>query len=132
MTAAKMAVVGLVRAHDVERLERGVLTADQRWMMAKHFATSLAIENVVRAAARHEQLFADAHEMSMSFCGLESRSTMLPAPFAACAAVRVTAYIGLRERRRVVRAVARHGYLMCPLGPILPDGGQLCPGAPRR
>ena len=51
-------------------------------MMAKYFATSLAIENVVRLP-RVMSSCLPMRTMSMSFVGLESRSTMLPASFAA-------------------------------------------------
>ena len=47
---------------------------------------------------------------SMSFVGFESRSTMLPASLAACVPVFIaTRDVGLRERGRVVGAVAGHG-----------------------
>ena len=52
-------------------------------MMAKYFATSLAMENVVRLP-RVMSSCLPMRTMSSSFVGLESRSTMLPASFAAC------------------------------------------------
>ena len=51
--------------------------------MAKYFATSLAMENVVRLP-RVMSSCLPMRTMSSSFVGLESRSTMLPASFAAC------------------------------------------------
>ena len=51
-------------------------------MMAKYFATSLAIENVV-SAPRVISSCLPISTISMSLVGFESRSTMLPASFAA-------------------------------------------------
>ncbi len=51
-------------------------------MMAKYFATSLAIENVV-SDPRVIRSCLPISTMSMSFVGSESRSTMFPASFAA-------------------------------------------------
>ncbi|CPU64483.1 Uncharacterised protein [Mycobacteroides abscessus] len=51
-------------------------------MIAKYFATSLAIENVV-SAPRVMRSCLPMRTTSMSFVGSESRSTMLPASFAA-------------------------------------------------
>ena len=77
-------------------------------MMAKYFATSLAIENVV-SAPRVISSCLPISTISMSFVGFESRSTMLPASLAACVpGVHGDADVGLGERRRVVRAVAGH------------------------
>ncbi len=50
--------------------------------MAKYFATSFAIENVV-SAPRVMSSCLPTSTISMSFVGFESRSTMLPASFAA-------------------------------------------------
>src|SRR5512140_12216 len=52
-------------------------------MIAKYFATSLAIENVV-SAPRVTSICLPTSTISSSFVGFESRSTMLPASFAAC------------------------------------------------
>src|ERR671922_123330 len=51
-------------------------------MIAKYFATSLAIENVV-SAPRVINSCLPISTISMSLVGLESRSTMLPASLAA-------------------------------------------------
>ena len=51
-------------------------------MIAKYFATSLAIENVV-SAPRVISNCLPISTMSISLVGMESRSTMLPASFAA-------------------------------------------------
>ena len=51
-------------------------------MIAKYFATSLAIENVVSAPRVISSCLPMA-TISISFVGLLSRSTMLPASFAA-------------------------------------------------
>ena len=55
-------------------------------MMAKYFATSLAIENVV-SAPRVISSCLPISTTSISLVGLESRSTMLPASRAACVPV---------------------------------------------
>ena len=55
-------------------------------MMAKYFATSLAIENVV-SEPRVISSCLPISTMSMSFVGSESRSTMFPASLAACVPV---------------------------------------------
>ncbi len=52
-------------------------------MMAKYLAMSLAIENVV-SEPRVMSSCLPISTTSMSLVGLESRSTMLPASFAAC------------------------------------------------
>ena len=77
-------------------------------MIAKYFATSLAIENVV-SAPRVISSCLPISTISISFVGFESRSTMLPASFAAVVpGVHRDADVGLGERGRVVRAVAGH------------------------
>ena len=55
-------------------------------MMAKYFATSLAMENVV-SEPRVISSCLPISTISMSLVGLESRSTMLPASRAACVPV---------------------------------------------
>ena len=55
-------------------------------MIAKYFATSLAIENVV-SAPRVISSCLPISTISISLVGFESRSTMLPASFAACVPV---------------------------------------------
>src|SRR3979409_2328345 len=83
-------------------------------MMAKYFATSLAIENVV-SAPRVISSCLPISTTSISLVGLESRSTMLPASRAACVPVFMAtptpalARPGARlGRRRIVGAVAAH------------------------
>ena len=77
-------------------------------MIAKYLATSLAIENVV-SAPRVMSSCLPISTISMSLVGSQSRSTMLPASLAALVpGVHRHADIGLRERRRVVGAVAGH------------------------
>ena len=55
-------------------------------MMAKYLATSLAMENVV-SEPRVMRSCLPISTISMSFVGLESRSTMFPASLAACVPV---------------------------------------------
>ena len=52
-------------------------------MIAKYFETSFAIENVV-SAPRVISICLPTVTTSSNFVGFESRSTMLPASFAAC------------------------------------------------
>src|SRR3982074_1407828 len=102
-------------------------------MIAKYFATSLAIENVV-SAPRVIRSCLPISTISMSLVGLESRSTMLPASRAATAPVfiatppsprpRARAAIGLRQRRRVGGAVAAHGDELA-LALLFGDEGEL-------
>ena len=96
-------------------------------MIAKYFATSLAIENVV-SAPRVTSSCLPISTTSISLVGSESRSTMLPASFAAWVPVFIaTPDVGLGERRGVVRAVAGHGDE--PAARLLPaDEGQLVLG----
>ena len=60
----------------------GYIAANIAGMMAKYFATSLAIENVVNEPRVISNCFPMA-TISISLVGLLSRSTMLPASFAA-------------------------------------------------
>src|SRR5439155_19083165 len=55
-------------------------------MMAKYLATSLAMENVV-STPRVMSICLPISTTSKSLVGLESKSTMLPASFAACVPV---------------------------------------------
>ena len=78
-------------------------------MIAKYLATSLAMEKVVRQP-RVIRSCLPTSTTSSSFVGLLSRSTMLPASFAAWVpGVHGDRDVGLRERGRVVGAVAGHG-----------------------
>ena len=61
----------------------GKTPANMAGMIAKYFATSLAIEKVV-SAPRVISNCLPISTISISLVGLESRSTMLPASFAAC------------------------------------------------
>ena len=62
------------------------MNANTAGRIAKYFATSLAIENVV-SAPRVISSCLPTSTISISFVGLESRSTMLPASRAACVPV---------------------------------------------
>ena len=55
-------------------------------MIAKYFATSFAMQKVV-SAPRVISICLPVSTTSISLVGLESRSTMLPASFAACVPV---------------------------------------------
>ncbi len=79
-------------------------------MIAKYFATSLAMLNVV-SAPRVISSCLPISTISISLVGLESRSTMLPASLAACVPVfMATATSACASAGRVVRAVAGHGH----------------------
>ena len=101
--------LGRGEAHDVEAVELGI---DARrtapGTIAKYFATSLAIENVVI----EPRVMSSCLPMAMtssSLVGSESRSTMLAASLRGRrAAVHGQADVGLGEGRGVVRAVAGH------------------------
>ena len=81
MTAERIADSGL-ESRMMFRVSRPVKTpANMAGMIAKYFATSLAIENVVRAPRVISNCL-PISTISMSFVGLESRSTMLPASLA--------------------------------------------------
>ena len=76
-------------------------------MMAKYFATSLAIEKVV-SAPRVINSCLPISTISINLVGLESRSTMLPASFAAWVPVFMATPRRLAPGRRIVGAVAGH------------------------
>ena len=82
MTADSIADSGLCRCMMLSLLRPGKMTTNIAGMIAKYFATSLAIENVVSAPRVMSSCLPMA-TTSMSFVGSESRSTMLPASFAA-------------------------------------------------
>jgi hypothetical protein len=66
----------------VELSSLGYTAANMAGMIAKYFATSSAMENVVNAA-RVISSCLPISTISISFVGSESRSTVLPASFAA-------------------------------------------------
>ena len=86
----------------------GNTPANMAGMMAKYLATSLAIENVVSDAAGDEQLLADLDDLDeLRRVGVEVDH--VPGLLGRLrAGVHGHADVGLRERRRVVGAVAGH------------------------
>src|SRR6266508_3876105 len=82
MTAERIAERGESRRITLSRSSAGKTAENIAGMIAKYFATSLAIENVV-SAPRVMSSCLPISTISMSFVGLESRSTMLPASRAA-------------------------------------------------
>ena len=86
ITADRMADSGVFRCMTLSAFRTGKVPANMAGMMAKYFATSLAIENVVSAPRVISSCFPIC-TISMSLVGLESRSTMLPASLAACVPV---------------------------------------------
>ena len=86
----------------------GKAPANIAGMIAKYFATSFAIENVV-SEPRVISSCLPISTISISLVGFESRSTMFPASRAACVpGVHRHADVGGGERGRVVGAVAGH------------------------
>ncbi len=86
ITADRIADCGVFSPMTFSAISTGNATANIAGMIAKYFATSFAIENVV-SAPRVISSCLPISTMSSSLVGLESRSTMLPASFAACVPV---------------------------------------------
>src|SRR5579883_3301779 len=82
MTAERMALAGVARCMTLSALSAGYVAANAAGMIAKYFATSLAMLKVV-SAPRVMSSCLPISTISMSLVGFESRSTMLPASFAA-------------------------------------------------
>ena len=86
ITAERIADSGVLSRMTLSVISTGNATANIAGMIAKYFATSFAIENVV-SAPRVISSCLPISTISISLVGLESRSTMLPASFAACVPV---------------------------------------------
>src|SRR3984885_9576340 len=86
ITADRIAELGVARCMILSAPNSGYVIAKAAGMMAKYLATSLAIENVVKAP-RVISICLPVSTISMSLVGFESRSTMLPASLAACVPV---------------------------------------------
>ena len=86
MTALRMALCGLARPMTFSGLIAGKVTMSIAGMMAKYLAMSLAMLKVV-SEPRVMRSCLPISTISMSFVGLLSRSTMLPASRAACVPV---------------------------------------------
>src|SRR3974390_3210170 len=110
MTAASTALAGVRRNMMFIFASAGYVVMNIAGMMAKYFDTSFMIENVVSAPRVMSSCLPIA-TTSISFVGLLSRSTMLPASRPAG---------GRGERRRGVGAVAGHRD-HAPAGLLLPD-----------
>src|ERR1035441_6296495 len=82
ITALKIALPGLCRRMMFSGAMTGNVAMSIAGMMAKYFATSLAMLNVVSAPRVMSSCF-PISIISKSFVGFESRSTMLPASLAA-------------------------------------------------
>ena len=82
MTAERMAERAVSRCMTLRESSAGSTPANMAGMMAKYFATSLAIEKVV-SEPRVMRSCLPISTISMSLVGLESRSTMFPASLAA-------------------------------------------------
>ena len=82
ITAERIADCGVCRCIMLSAFSTGKVPANIAGIMAKYFATSLAIENVV-SEPRVISNCLPISTTSMSLVGLESRSTMFPASFAA-------------------------------------------------
>ena len=99
---------GRAQLHDVQHARPGKMPANIAGMIAKYFATSFAIENVVSAPRVMSSCLPMAHDLD------ELRRVGVEVDHVAGllrgrrARVHRHADVGLRERRRVVRAVAGH------------------------
>src|SRR6201992_4451533 len=82
ITADMIADAGVARCITFSAFSAGYVVANAAGMIAKYLATSLAIENVV-SEQRVISICLPISTISISLVGLESRSTMLPASFAA-------------------------------------------------
>ena len=83
INAARTALDGLDRLITLSAAIDGIAAANSAGRMAKYLDTSLARENVVRAP-RVMSCCLPISTTASSFAGSLSRSTMLPASFAAC------------------------------------------------
>src|SRR6187402_210015 len=83
ITADRIALRGVARFMTLSALSAGYVVANAAGMIAKYLAISLAMEKVVSEPRVISICFPIA-TISISLVGLESRSTMLPASFAAC------------------------------------------------
>ena len=109
ITAARIADRGECRSMTFRRSRAGSTPENIAGMMAKYFATSLAIENVVERAAGDQQLLADLDDLD-ELGGVAVEVDHVPGFLGRLGAgVHGDADIGLGERGRVVGAVARHG-----------------------
>ena len=108
MTAERIAERGVLRSMMLMRSSCGNTARNIAGTIAKYFATSFAIENVVSDAAGDEQLLADLDDVDeLRRIGVEVDH--VPGFLGRLGAgVHRDADVGLGERRRVVRAVARH------------------------
>ena len=83
MTAESIALSGLCRFIILSAPNSGMATINKAGTMAKYFATSLAIEKVVRVPRVISSCF-PISTISINLVGSLSRSTILPASLAAC------------------------------------------------
>ena len=120
MTADRIAEVGECRCMMSIAFSHGSVPANSAGMMAKYFATSLAIENVV-SAPRVISSCLPISTTSISLVGSLSRSTMLAGLLGRLGAgVHRQGDVGLGQGGRVVGAVAHHGDQLA-LGLLLAD-----------
>ena len=83
MTAERMALSGLCRCMIFRAANSGIAIINKAGTIAKYFATSLAIEKVVRVPRVISNCL-PISTISINFVGSLSKSTILPASFAAC------------------------------------------------
>ena len=138
MTADRIAERGESRSITFSRSSWGNTPRNIAGMMAKYLATSLAIENVVSDPRVIEQLLADLDDLD-ELGRVRVEVDHVPRLLGRLrAGVHRDADVGLRQRRRVVRAVAghrhepaagllaadqRHLVLGCRLGEEVVDSG---------
>ena len=108
ITLARIADCGEWSRMMLSALSAGYVAMNIAGMIAKYLATSLAIENVVSAPARHQELLPDLDDLDQlgrirvevhHVAGLARRLR---------AGVHRHAHVGLRQRGSVVGPVARH------------------------
>ena len=108
ISADSTALFGLARRMTLSDAIDGSAAANIAGRMAKYLETSLASEKVV-SAPRVISCCLPTSTTASSLAGSLSRSTMLPASFAACVPEFIATDVGLGQRRRVVGAVTDHG-----------------------
>jgi hypothetical protein len=82
MTAESTALCGLCRPHDIEACQRRIRCHEHRGNDREVFRDIIGDGESRLGLAGYEELLPDRHD-PISLVGFESRSTMLPASFAA-------------------------------------------------
>ena len=120
MTALRIALVGAVQVHDVERRDRGKCGHQHRRDDREIFRDVVRDAEGRERTARDQHLFSDLDDVEQLRRIAVEIDHVAGFARGLRAGVHRHAHIGLRERRRVVRAVAGHGDQMT-LGLFLAD-----------